>query len=218
MNIQEQSITFNKQQLILNNQRTIFWRDQNSLILSDLHLGKAAHFRKHGIAIPAEASTADLHRLAALIAHYRAAQVIVVGDLIHAGINQEVQALQQLRAAYPDLQIQLVKGNHDRQSAGLAEQFGIHCHDDLLEIEQICFEHQPRPSATSFRISGHLHPGISITIPPRRQLRLPCFWISEHQIILPAFSRFTGLDSRQMPLEYRCYAVLEDSLLPINTR
>gem|GEM_PF-6533221 len=63
MKIGEQTITFNKQELTLNTQRSIYWKDQKTLILSDLHLGKAAHFRKHGIAIPMDTAITDLTRL-----------------------------------------------------------------------------------------------------------------------------------------------------------
>ena len=36
----------------LSAQRCIFWEEEQSLIVSDLHLGKTGHFRKMGIAVP----------------------------------------------------------------------------------------------------------------------------------------------------------------------
>lgn len=66
-----------------------------------------------------------------------------------------------------------------------------------------------------FTISGHIHPGVSIKLPPNKHLRLPCFWVSAQQIILPAFSKFTGLDSRKMSEEYDCYALHEEIILPL---
>ncbi|QIH34385.1 ligase-associated DNA damage response endonuclease PdeM [Sphingobacterium sp. DR205] len=215
MNIQEQHITFNKQTLILNNQRTIFWPKQNTLILSDLHLGKAAHFRKHGIPIPSDTSSRDLDRLAALIDHYRAENVLVVGDLIHAGINQEVLLLAAFKQRYADLNFHLVVGNHDRKVEKLAEQVDLIYHHDKFELEQISFVHEPIIDPSAFTISGHIHPGIRIKLPPNKHLRLPCFWVSTQQIILPAFSKFTGLDSRRMPQEYDCYALHDEIILPL---
>ena len=218
MNVHEQRITFNKQQLILNNQRTIFWPDQNMLILSDLHLGKAAHFRKHGIAIPSSASSADLHTLADLIDHYQATRLLVVGDLIHAGINQEVLLLEEFKQKFPNLNFHLVIGNHDRQVKELTKEIGLIYHTDKLELEQIHFVHAPTIDSSSFTISGHIHPGVNIKLPPKKHLRLPCFWVSARQIILPAFSKFTGLDSREMPQEYECYAVHDEIILPLKNR
>jgi metallophosphoesterase superfamily enzyme len=66
-----------------------------------------------------------------------------------------------------------------------------------------------------FRISGHIHPGISLVIPPKRQVRLPCFLVSDHQIILPAFSTFTGLDSKDLSSLYQSYAISDDHIFPI---
>ncbi|MDF2517418.1 MAG: hypothetical protein K0R59_2714 [Sphingobacterium sp.] len=215
MNIQEQLITFNKQQLILNNQRTIFWPKQNTLILSDLHLGKAAHFRKHGIPIPSDTANLDLQRLATLIDYYKAANILVVGDLIHAGINQEVFLLKEFKQKYADLNFHLVLGNHDRMVEKLAKQIDLIYHKDKFELEQISFVHEPTTAPSAFSISGHIHPGVSIKLPPNKHLRLPCFWVSAQQIILPAFSKFTGLDSRKMPSEYACFAVHDEIILPL---
>ncbi len=219
MKIADQTITFNKQELILNTQRSIFWKETKSLILSDLHLGKAAHFRKHGIAIPMDTSLADLNRLENLIDHYQPQQVIVVGDLVHAGINQEVLLLEVFRLKYPQLQLHLVKGNHDRLSSQISKRFGIHHHEEFFELNSILFQHHPADSAdpSSFRISGHIHPGVSIIIPPKRHLRLPCFLVAEHQIILPAFSKFTGLDSSDMSAAYQCYAITDDLIFPVGS-
>ncbi len=217
MKIKEQTITFNKQQLILNNQRSIFWKSEKTLILSDLHLGKAAHFRKHGIAIPMDTTLADLNRLVRLVDYYQPVQVIVVGDLVHAGINQEVLLLEQFKTRYPTLLLHLVKGNHDRLSKQMTDRFNIHQHDEIFELQQIQFKHHPidAEDQSSFRISGHLHPGVNLVIPPRRQLRLPCFMVSDHQIILPAFSKFTGLDSKELSTAYQCYAITDDLIFPI---
>ncbi len=216
MKILEQHITFNKQQLILNNQRTIFWPERNTLILSDLHLGKAAHFRKHGIPIPSETSQADLQRLAVLIDHYQAGNILVVGDLIHAGINQEVLLLEEFKQKYPAIHFHLVVGNHDRQAEKLAKKIDLIYHSGTLELDQIHFVHEPIHDNANFTISGHIHPGVSIKLPPKKHLRLPCFWISASQIILPAFSTFTGLDSRRMSSEYTCYALHDEIILSLN--
>lgn len=217
MKIGEQTITFNKQELTLNSQRSIYWKETETLILSDLHLGKAAHFRKHGIAIPMDTSIADLNRLEYLIDHYQPKQVIVVGDLVHAGINQEVLLLESFRQQHLQLQFHLVKGNHDRLSKQMTSLFGIQHHHEFFEVQEIQFKHHPTDAAdrSSFRISGHIHPGVSLVVPPKRHVRLPCFLVSDHQIILPAFSTFTGLDSNDLSAHYKYYAISDDLVFPI---
>lgn len=57
-----------------------------------------------------------------------------------------------------------------------------------------CIEGTLRSTVNSFpTISGHLHPGISISGGSRQTLRFPCFYFSQMQCILPAFSLFTGM-------------------------
>lgn len=44
-----------------------------------------------------------------------------------------------------------------------------------------------------YTLSGHLHPGITLSGKGRQRLRLPCFWFGAQTGILPAFGAFTGL-------------------------
>ena len=56
--------------MTLNQYRSIFGTKKNP-ILSDLHLGKTAHFRKNGIAfLPNGVIEKDLENLQKLIEHY----------------------------------------------------------------------------------------------------------------------------------------------------
>ena len=55
-----------------------------TLLVADLHLGKAATFRRAGIPVPEGSAGRDLDRLTRLVADTRATRVIVVGDLLHS--------------------------------------------------------------------------------------------------------------------------------------
>ena len=74
----------------LSAQRCLFWEEEKTLILSDLHLGKTGHFRKHGIAVPQNIFIEDLQRLVGQIAHYKPVKIIAVGDLFHSQANKEL--------------------------------------------------------------------------------------------------------------------------------
>ena len=89
--------------LELTNQRVIYWEAQESLILSDLHIGKAAHFQKSGIPIPSSVLTTDLERLAHLIHHFNAKQLIIVGDLFHASYNKDLDVFKTWLGNFSDL-------------------------------------------------------------------------------------------------------------------
>ena len=63
MMLAEKKIVIRNQSFILTNQRAMFWEESSALIFSDLHLGKTAHFRKNGIALPDNLIQNDLNFL-----------------------------------------------------------------------------------------------------------------------------------------------------------
>ncbi len=214
MNITEQAIDFAGEHLLLTNQRAVYWQRKMALILSDLHLGKAAHFRKNGIALPGAAGIQDLNRLEFLINHYQPEQVIIVGDLIHADINKEVTSFVVFTQKFPGVRFTLIKGNHDRFSAAALKNIGISFIHQELFLDPILFSHQ-NTGAASFTISGHIHPGVSIQFPAKQQMRFPCYAVSSRHIILPAFSQFTGLDTASVPEDAVCYALYEGGIFKV---
>ncbi len=195
MRIAIKQIIFGKQILKCCNQRAIYWENQQSLILSDLHLGKSTHFRQNGIAIPQEVLSNDLLRLKQLIHYFLPKQVIVVGDLFHAGKNIEFDIFKSFLKE-TDIKWLLIKGNHDRLSNEVYHQLNIQTYDRLI-IDGILFHHHPIHEQYLPTISGHIHPGTIIKGKGRQRIKLPCYLINEHQLILPAFSLFTGLDTRR---------------------
>ena len=67
----------------------VWWASVRTLWLSDLHLGKAAHFRPHGVPSGSEPTLATLHRLRAQLQALQPAGVLLLGDLFHSDINRE---------------------------------------------------------------------------------------------------------------------------------
>src|SRR5206468_3003851 len=102
-----------QQTLWLTAQRSIFWEEQKALIIADLHFGKTGHFRKSGIAVPQSVFKEDLHRLFALIQHFKPEQLIIVGDMFHSLANKEMDFFIRWRNDTSTLNIHLIKGNHD---------------------------------------------------------------------------------------------------------
>src|SRR5689334_10185492 len=101
------------QNLWLSGERAIYWENEKSLIVSDLHFGKAGHFRKSGIAIPQSVFREDLQRLVDLLQYFKPEKLIVVGDFFHSKQNNEMDWFNKWRDDFKHLEIILVKGNHD---------------------------------------------------------------------------------------------------------
>ncbi|MEI9942878.1 MAG: ligase-associated DNA damage response endonuclease PdeM [Chitinophagaceae bacterium] len=185
------------QHLILNAERTLYWEDQNTLIVADVHVGKTGHFRKSGINVPQSVYKDDLHRLLAQILFFKAERLIIVGDLTHSAANLEMDLFRKWRKDFSSLKVDLVKGNHDILDNKWYEQADINVYNDPLVIEQFMFMHDIKQSKKNidtdkFIFSGHIHPVVVMRGKGKQTLSFPCFYFSKGYSVLPAFSRFTG--------------------------
>ncbi|NMR32729.1 ligase-associated DNA damage response endonuclease PdeM [Chryseobacterium aquaticum] len=198
MNIATKNISILNQNFTLTNQRALFWEKEKALIFSDLHIGKTAHFRKNGIALANHIMKNDLERLSILIEYFQPEKFIIVGDLLHAGNNSDVDEFCNWQQQYSDIKFCLVEGNHDRISKTLEKKLCLDSRSTSLEIDDIAFVHDYDRANPKFQITGHIHPGFVINSAVKR-IKLPCFAQTSKQLLLPAFSEFTGLDTKNIP-------------------
>lgn len=206
--------TIHQENLTFTNQRALYWDKTRSLIISDLHLGKSAYFRKNGIPVPSDILEDDLERLDYLIHHFNAEHLLVVGDFLHAGRNTDFEIFQSWRNRNKNLKITLIKGNHDIHRADFLSDLDIEILEDSLNLTPFTFIHVPEDTADQFCISGHLHPGVTVKLEKRKSVRLPCFRVSDSQLILPAFSKFTGLDTQSCQ-DFDCIAFTEELIFEL---
>ncbi|MCW3109645.1 MAG: ligase-associated damage response endonuclease PdeM [Segetibacter sp.] len=186
-----------QQTLWLSPDRCIYWEEQNSLIVSDLHFGKTGHFRKSGIAVPQTVYKEDLQRLVNQLQFYKPEQLIVVGDLFHSVLNKELEFFKKWRNDFSNLHIQLVKGNHDILKKEWYADVNISVSDVHFHIGNFCFVHDISeacsPSADiHYYLSGHIHPCIMLKGLAKQSLSLPCYYFTDNFAVIPAFSKFTG--------------------------
>ena len=212
MKIVTKHITIKNEELILTNQRALYWEKEEALILSDVHIGKTAHFRKHGIPMPDTILQKDLERLKQLILHFNAKILLIVGDLFHAEINSDISSFKSWLTQFIDLKLILIRGNHDKQVQQLMDGLNIEVKERLV-LNSFIFLHDPvEISVDLFKISGHIHPGVLIKGKGKQKLKLPCYQVTQSQLILPAFSLFTGLNTRDVLEEATCYAFTDNSI------
>lgn len=210
------TITCKNEVLELTNQRAIYWESRKSLILSDLHIGKSAHFQKSGIPIPSSVLQQDLNRLQELILHFNAGTLIIVGDLFHAEYNKDLDDFKNWLHQFTDLKINLIKGNHDRLRTSIYNDFNIEVINKELELDVLKFVHDfTALDDNCFTISGHTHPGVYIKGKGRQRIKLPCYQVTKDQLILPAFTLFTGLNTKDAPDKCKNYAFTEDGIFEI---
>lgn len=180
--------------------RAAFLPASATLLVADLHLGKAATFRKAGIPVPEGSSQADLARLARLIAETSTRRLVIVGDLFHAksGCTDRVfTEFAATRRQCAGTEVILVIGNHDRTLGKVPAALGLDACLPHLADGPWHFVHEPSAPLTGsahagFTIAGHLHPTVSIRSPGGDQIADRCFVAEATTLVLPAFGSFTG--------------------------
>lgn len=161
------------------------------LVIADLHIGKAGHFRKNGIAIPKLTNKNNFWKLVEAIEWADPQTLVFLGDIGHSHKNEEWGEFVDFLDQFPHLKRILVRGNHDI----LKEEDYILNHFDVvneLVIGDVIWVHEPMQHDEYFTIAGHVHPAVRLTGEAKQSLRLPAFIFSERSALLPAFGEFTG--------------------------
>ena len=211
------TITICGEELILDEERALFLPRHRLLVISDLHLGKAAHFRKAGLAVPSTLAQNDLHRLAGLFDKYMPETLLITGDMFHHSLNTDIAVFETWRQNYTTIQFLLVKGNHDRLQANDYARLSIDIEESHHCLEPFCFiHHAPDYSGKElYPISGHIHPGVSLVGKAKQRMRFPCFYFGADYAILPAFSLFTGLATVYPAKNDRIFAVMPGQVIEV---
>jgi DNA ligase-associated metallophosphoesterase len=208
-----QKFILQQQTLWLSTDRCIYWEEQRSLIISDLHFGKTGHFRKSGIGVPQSVYKEDMQRLVHQLQYYKPEQLIVVGDLFHSGVNKELDFFKKWRNDFSHLHVQLIKGNHDILKSEWYSNANIAVADSHLHVANFCFVHDisaacPSSVQINYHFSGHIHPCILLRGIAKQALSLPCYYFNDKFAILPAFSKFTGGASIKQKSSDNVFAII----------
>lgn len=175
--------------------RAVFWPRASSLLVADVHLGKAAAFRRAGIPVPQGTTDENLSRLSALVRACGAERIVFLGDLVHdaAARRAASAAFVRWREQHRELAVVLVRGNHDRRAGMPAPEWKVSVVPEPLIENALALCHVPQQVPGHYVIAGHTHPGIRLNGRGRDSLRLPCFWFTQTHAVMPAFGAFTGL-------------------------
>ena len=212
-------LTILEQSFELMPERAIHWLNESTLIVTDLHLGKSGHFRKSGIAAPHQINQTNIKRLDSLVNQLKPDRLLILGDLFHSDVNREWFQFEDWRANYPQLNVVLVAGNHDSLQDSFYEKANLDVYNDLTE-GNFRFIHDSSAIAISefeYLFSGHVHPGVKLRGKGRQSIKLPCFYQTKNQLILPAFGEFTGLFVLSEEKAKCIYPIAENEIIQLNT-
>ncbi|WP_337968604.1 ligase-associated DNA damage response endonuclease PdeM [uncultured Flavobacterium sp.] len=207
-------IVIDNQIFTLHQSGAVFWEEKKILLISDVHLGKVAHFRKHGIGIPKDAIFENFTRLNAVLELFNVETIVFLGDLFHSKINNEWDLFVEWTQQHSQ-KIILVEGNHDIISKEFYADLNIEIYSELV-IDNFLLTHHPTEEENLFNFCGHLHPGIKLKGLGRQFLSLSCFFRKPKQLIFPSFGEFTG-NSYLIPTENdKVYAITKEEVIEVN--
>ena len=186
------------------------------LLLADIHLGKASHFRKSGIPIPEQVHDLDYQRLGKLIQDYSPKDVYFLGDLFHSSWNEQWEDLGAFLPQFPGSTFHLVLGNHDILPAEKYQDTSLQVYQNPVVLESFLLSHEPTtPPPGLLNICVHIHPGILLNGKAKQSVRIPCFHYSEDILVLPSFGNFTGLFLINVKKTDYVWGIAEERVIPI---
>ena len=197
-------------------EKALYKPDEKLLIIADVHLGKARHFRKGGVSIPAQAQEGDYDNLRALFNKVKPQKVYFLGDLFHSELNNDWHDFTALVQEYHHIGFTLVRGNHDIIDHDLFHDLGVLVVDAIGD-DRFVYSHEPLEAVPEGKLNfaGHIHPGFVLSGIARQSIKLPCFYSSAELCILPAFGVLTGLYSMDRTKSTDIYIILPDSVRKI---
>jgi len=174
-------------------EKAMFITEVNTLVVSDLHIGKTAYFRKKGIALPFSEKDTTIEKLKILIEKQKPAVILFLGDLFHSFDESLIPQFQECLSCFPEIKTILVKGNHDVFPEVLYQQLQLEVMD-FWHYHSLMFSHEPLEyiEEGKYNIAGHIHPAVRVTGKGRQSMRLPCFYFGKSLALMPAFGYFTG--------------------------
>lgn len=170
--------------------------ESQTLIIADVHLGYSWAQRRRGELGPL-ADFRTREKLSRLCEQLQPTQIVFLGDLVHAPrpcAEERAWIEETLNQLAQCAKLKAVRGNHDR---AFAREFG-HLEIETTEAwstETITAIHGDRltlaaiPENTTL-VVGHLHPCLGVRDASGASQKLPVFLVTQHCVVLPAFSPF----------------------------
>jgi metallophosphoesterase superfamily enzyme len=169
----------------LDNRRALWLSRPRLLVVADLHWGYAVSHRARGNLLPIWGDEEIAGRLRGLIADYQPAELLWLGDSLHALAGRAAAETFLADSTLPPTSV--LTGNHDvrwsrAQSASVCRDGYFFHHGNMdLAVPPDCVE-----------IVGHHHPAVTWYDGAGGRLKLPALVDGPRRLILPAFSPWAG--------------------------
>ncbi|MGE0611151.1 MAG: ligase-associated DNA damage response endonuclease PdeM [Hyphomicrobiales bacterium] len=168
----------------------LWWAQEATLVVADLHLEKGSAAAARGSLLPPYDSRTTISALAALIGRYSPRRVVALGDSFHDDggpgrlAPRDAEDLYRLQRG---IEWHWIAGNHDPE---LPPGIGGH-RSPALALGGLNFRHEPAAGRASHEVAGHLHPAARL-LGNGGSVRRKCFVGDGARVVLPAFGAYAG--------------------------
>lgn len=177
--------------VVLDPSAALYWPAAATLVVSDLHLETGSSYARGGQMLPPYDTSLTLRKLEEVVARYRPARVVSLGDTFHDPFGVERlsgEARRRIDGLMAAAEFVWVSGNHEKDCAGALG--GRVC--EAWTHEGVTFRHIPQDGTPEApEIAGHLHPAARIAV-RGRSVRRRCFIGCDRRLVMPAFGAYTG--------------------------
>ena len=155
-----QLINFGDEEFYAYPNKSLYWKRLNTLIVSDLHIGKSISYAKNKQFLPPYDTKEILNELFVSLDEIKPSNLIIVGDLLHdvfSILSLKDQDHKNLSQYMKNTDFIWIKGNHDKniQIEGFKNFTNY-------KIDKLLFTHIPIETSL-FQICGHYHPKVKIS-------------------------------------------------------
>lgn len=182
----------------------LYFKEEKTLVISDIHMGYEEALNKQGILMPRFQYTETIKRLQKILKGFKIQKIIINGDLKHEfGTISETEWRHTLRLLDFLLEhckkIILLKGNHDTVLGPIAKRRGLEIKKNHIIGKTMILHGDKIPTGKKFDsikrlVTGHEHPAISLYKDGRLE-KFKCFlkgkWKKKELIVMPSFNLVT---------------------------
>lgn len=210
------------QRLQLLDDKALYLPEVDTLLVSDVHLGKAETFQSFGIPISNEMNEENLARLRSLHNQLQPKKLFILGDLFHSKQSLVPEVLIGWDTFLKEIaaEVTLIVGNHDRRLVSALPPMPMETQVDAVEVGPFLLSHEPEMRhGAGLNICGHIHPVIKLRS-HTDSLRLPCFFVErDHKrLTLPSFGEFTGGYEVELVENTSAYVVCEGDAIAFDSK
>ncbi|WP_413533036.1 ligase-associated DNA damage response endonuclease PdeM [Empedobacter brevis] len=197
-------------------QKLMHLPEQKTLVIADWHLGKIEHFRKNGAFLPQINNQKEYIFIQQLIKNLGLKKIILLGDLFHSELNSDWFDFVEFLQLNSQIEFILTKGNHDILPTEFYQIENLTVVKSY-QIDDLIFTHKSSETEPhQLNIIGHHHPGIIVKARARQSYRLPCFYLENNTLIMPAFGEMTGLYIYEKTNQNQIFLILGQEIIEYN--